>query len=394
MSAKQAKLIPPHSDAVGNLRLVAQAQSPRRGVSPAHRNAAAAVRVMLVAPSLDILGGQGVQAQALAEGLRRDGYRVEFLPVNPRFPRWLSRLRRVPYLRTLMNQMFYLPSLVQLKRADVVHVFSASYWSFLLAPVPAMLAARLLGKRTLLHYHSGEAEDHLARWGMRVHPWLHLAHEIVVPSEYLRRVFARFGYRATVVRNVLPPARFHYRERMPLRPRLLSIRNFEPHYGVDVVIRAFALVKSLFPEASLVVAGYGPEESRLRRLAASLCISGIHFAGRVEPASVPQLYDEADIFLNAALIDNQPVSVLQAFAAGLPVVSTGVGDLANMLQGGAAGCLVPPGDALALADAVVGLLREPQRALRLSRRAHAAAAKFTWSGVRGQWAAAYGVTPA
>lgn len=394
MSAKRAKLIQPRSGAVGDLRLGAQAQAPHGGASRPTRAAAPAIRVMLVAPSLDILGGQGVQAQALAEGLRRDGYRVEFLPVNPRFPCWLGRLRRYRYLRTLVNQMLYLPSLAKLRHADVVHVFSASYWSFLLAPAPAMLAARLLGKRTLLHYHSGEAEDHLTRWGIWVHPWLHLAHEIVVPSEYLRRVFARFGYRATVVRNVLPPARFHYRDRMPLRPRLLSIRNFEPHYGVDVVIRAFALLKLRFPEASLVVAGYGPEKSRLRRLAASLCVSGIHFAGRVEPVRVPQLYDEADIFLNAALIDNQPVSVLEAFAAGLPVVSTGVGDLANMLQGGAAGCLVPPGDALALADAVIGLLQEPQRALRLSRHAHAEAAKFTWSGVRGQWAAAYGVTPA
>ncbi len=53
---------------------------------------------------------------------------------------------------------------------DVVHVFSASYSSFLLAPVPAMLAARLFNKRVVLHYHSGEADDHLAHWGALVHP--------------------------------------------------------------------------------------------------------------------------------------------------------------------------------------------------------------------------------
>ncbi|MGH8280940.1 MAG: glycosyltransferase family 4 protein [Gammaproteobacteria bacterium] len=394
MPVEQANFAPLRTADSGELRLTAQEQAPYHGVSRLTRAAAPAIRVMLVAPSLDILGGQGVQAQALADCLRRDGYRVELLPVNPRFPRWLGRARRYPYLRTLVNQMLYLPSLVKLRRADVVHVFSASYWSFLLAPAPAMLAARLLRKRTLLHYHSGEAEDHLACWGMWVHPWLRLAHEIVVPSEYLRRVFARFGYRAKVVPNVLTAGRFRYRERMPLRPRMLSIRNFEPHYGVDIVIRAFALVKPRFPDASLVVAGYGPEEQRLRRLAASLSVNGIHFTGRVEPAKVPQLYDEADIFLNGALIDNQPVSVLEAFAAGLPVISSGVGDLVNMLQGGAAGCLVPPGDSLAMANAVIGLLQQPQRALRLSRRAHLEAAKYIWGNVRAQWAAAYGVTTA
>lgn len=353
---------------------------------------APALRVTLVAPSLEILGGQGVQAQALAECLRRDGYRVEFLPVNPRFPRGLRRLRRYPYVRTLVNQLLYLPSLARLRRADVVHVFSASYWSFLLAPAPAMLAARLLGKRTLLHYHSGEAEDHLARWGLRVHPWLRLAHEIVVPSEYLRVVFARFGYRTRVAHNLLSPARFRYRERLPLRPRLLSMRNFESHYGVDVVIRMFALIKPRFPDASLVVAGYGPEEPQLRRLASALAVNGIRFVGRVEPSRVPQLYDEADIFVNAAQIDNQPVSVLEAFAAGLPVVSARVGDLANMLKDGAAGCLVPPGDSIAMADAVVALLCEPLRALGLVRRARAELDNYSWPRIRGQWAAAYGVS--
>lgn len=355
------------------------------------RSVVAPRRIVMVAPSLEILGGQGVQAQALAECLRIEGYQVELLPINPRFPRGLRGLRRYPYVRTLMNQMLYFPSLVRLRRADVVHVFSASYWSFLLAPAPAMLAARLFGKRTLLHYHSGEAEDHLARWGWRVHPWLRLAHAIVVPSEYLRGVFARFGYRTKVVHNVLAAARFRYRERLPLRPRFLSIRNFESHYRVDVVIRMFALIKPRFPDATLTVAGYGPEERQLRCLAASLSVNGIHFVGRVEPDNVPHLFDQADIFLNAAQVDNQPVSVLEAFATGLPVVSTRVGDLANMLQNGAAGCLVPPGDPVAMADAVIGLLSEPQRALQLVRRARAELDNYSWGRVRGQWAAAYGV---
>ena len=130
----------------------------------------------------------------------------------------------------MVNQALYLRSLVRLRNADVVHVFSASYWSFLLGPVPAMLAARLFGKRVLLNYHSGEAEDHLARWGIFVHPWLRFAHEIVVPSQYLRDVFARYGYRSRVVPNVVDLSRFRYRERIALRPRLLSTRNLESHY--------------------------------------------------------------------------------------------------------------------------------------------------------------------
>ena len=70
-----------------------------------------------------------------------------------------------------------------------------------------------------------------------------------------------------MIRNVVDLSRFEYRERQPLRPRLLSTRNLEPYYRVDVILEAFALVKAQLPDATLTVAGYGSEEARLRRLA-------------------------------------------------------------------------------------------------------------------------------
>jgi hypothetical protein len=103
------------------------------------------MRIAVVAPSLDIVGGQSIQADALCAGLRRAGYQVDFVPVNPRFPRGLGWVRSLPYARTALNQALYFPSLHRLRQADVVHVFSASYWSFLIAVAPALLAARRFG---------------------------------------------------------------------------------------------------------------------------------------------------------------------------------------------------------------------------------------------------------
>lgn len=346
-------------------------------------------RIALVAFSLDILGGQGVQACTLVGELRKEGYEVFFVPFNPRVPRPLRGVQRYRYVRTLLNQALYLPSLRQLRAADVVHVFSASYWSFVLAAVPAILAARSLGKRIVLHYHSGEADDHLARWGGLVHPWLRLVDEIVVPSEYLRGVFARHGYRVRVIRNVVDTSCFRYRERTLLRPRLLSTRNLEPYYRVDNTLEAFALLKAPYPEATLTVAGYGREEGRLRRLAASLGASGIRFVGRVEPGAMADLYEEADVFVNSSVVDNQPVSVLEAFAAGLPVVSTETGDIAAMVRDGETGLLVPPGDPAAMAKAVADLLDNPDRALGMARRARREVEEYTWPRVRDAWAAMY-----
>jgi glycosyltransferase involved in cell wall biosynthesis len=341
--------------------------------------------VALVAPSLDVPGGHAVQARALAEGLRREGRRVTLVPVNQPFPAGVRWLRPYPYIRSVPNEVLYVAALRHLRHADVVHVFAASYWSFLVAAVPAILAARALGKRTVLHYHSGEAEDHLVHWGWRVHPWLRRVHEIVVPSAYLRDVFARFGYRARVIPNVVDTSCFRYRERVSLGPRLLSNRNFEPHYRVDDTLEAFALVRAQYPDATLTVAGSGSQEPRLRRLATSLG-GAVRFLGRVEPRDMPRLYDEADFFLNASVVDNQPVSILEAFAAGLPVVSTPTGDIGAMLGGGERGFLVEPDDPAGLAKTVVSLLEHPDRVLPVVRRALGEIERYTWAQVRRAWA--------
>lgn len=346
-------------------------------------------RIVVIAPSLEILGGHGVQARILLERFCKEGVQFGFLPINPLFPPGLRRLRRYAYIRTLINEALYIQSLRRIQHADVVHVFSASYWSFLLAPVPAMLAARAFRKRIILNYHSGEAEDHLENWGHLVHPWLRLADEIVVPSEYLQTVFARYGYRTCVIPNIVDTSRFRYRERAPLRPRLLSNRNLEPHYRVDNSVKAFALLKAEYPDATLTVAGYGSEERRLRQLAALLGINGIRFVGRVEPQAMPRLYDEADIFVNSSVLDNQPISVLEAFAAGLAVVSTGTGDIATMVRDGETGLIVPPENPAAMAEAVATLLDDPNRALLMARRARKELEKHTWAQVKKLWLGVY-----
>ncbi len=346
-------------------------------------------RVAIVAASLDILGGQGVQAEALITAMRADGLPVTFVPINPRFPKPLLPLRKYRGVRTVVNQGLYLPGLARLAAVDVAHVFSASYASFLLAPAPAMAVARALNKQVVLHYHSGEADDHLTHWGALVHPWLKLAHHIVVPSEYLRGVFARHGYETHVIPNVVDLSRFVYRDRAEIRPRLISVRNLEPYYRVDVIIDAFARIKPFVPGARLTIAGYGSEESRLRALVDTRRLPDVHFAGPIEPALMPRLYDDADIFVNTSVVDNQPVSILEAFASGTPVISTPAGDIASMVRHERTGVIVPPLDADAVAARVMWMLEHPERAREFARQAHASIAPYLWPSVRDAWAGIY-----
>src|SRR6478672_12096278 len=115
------------------------------------------IRLLLVAPSLRILGGQAVQANYLLQNLSREPmFQVSFAAHNPRLPGILRVLQRIKYVRTIVTSLAYCASLLlKIPKHDIIHVFSASYFSFLLAPAPAIFIARLFGKKVILNYHSG-----------------------------------------------------------------------------------------------------------------------------------------------------------------------------------------------------------------------------------------------
>lgn len=349
------------------------------------------IRVAVVAASLRILGGQAVQAQRLLDKWR-EAPQIEawLVPINPLPPPPFRSLLAVKYLRTLVTQLWYWPLLLrELRRADVVHVFSASYASFLLAPLPAVLIAKLLRRPVVLNYHSGEASDHLRRsaFARRVmRSWVDLN---VVPSTFLRDVLASFGIPATVVPNTIDLAQFTYRPRDPLRPRLLSTRNFEPLYNMACVLRAFARIQSRYPDASLTLVGTGSQDAALRALAEKLRVRNLVFAGRVAPSEIHGYYADADIYLQAPSIDNMPLSVLEAFASGLPVVSTDVGGIPTILRHGVHGLLAPDDDDEALAAHVVALLEDPERARRLAAAARETCLAYEWPVAREGWLRAY-----
>jgi glycosyltransferase involved in cell wall biosynthesis len=314
---------------------------------------------------------------------------IGFLPINPRLPGVLRKLQAIKYVRTVVTSLLYVVTLfARVHKYDVLHVFSASYLSFVIAATPAILIGKLFRKRVLLNYHSGEAEDHLARWSSAI-ATIKLADEVVVPSEYLVRVFGSFGIQAHAINNLIELDTFKFRERAKLRPRFLTNRNFEPHYGVDCVLRAFATIQRRVPDAELVIAGHGDERLALEDLARQLELRNASFIGRVEPEKIYARYDDADIYLNGSNIDNQPLSILEAFACGLPVVTTNAGGIRDMVTDEVTGFVVERGDHEALARNALWLLEDPHTAERVTRQALKECEKYTWNYVGDQWIRRY-----
>ncbi|MEO5817804.1 MAG: glycosyltransferase family 4 protein [Gemmatimonadaceae bacterium] len=349
------------------------------------------IRVVLVGPSMDILGGQAVQVTRLLRRLRElEGIEVEFLAVNPRLPGPLRLLQRIKYVRTIATSIAYgLSLLAQIRKYDVVHAFSASYTSYLLAPLPAMLVARLYGKRIVLNYRSGEASDHLAKSPLAVRT-MRLADEIVVPSGYLVEVFAQFGLHARSILNFVDLDNLDYRERTVTRPTFLSNRNLEPLYNVGCTLRAFGVIQQQEPDAVLTVVGDGSERASLEALARELGLRNVEFAGKVPPQRMREFYDAADVYLNSPNIDNMPNSVIEAFASGLPVVTTNAGGIPFIVTDGETGFMSACDDHEALARNALALVRTSGLAHAVAARArNVCLTRYVWEAVAVEWETLY-----
>jgi glycosyltransferase involved in cell wall biosynthesis len=349
------------------------------------------LRVLIVAPSLDILGGQSRQAVRLMDGLKREpDLEVGFLPHNPRLPGILRKLQSIKYVRTVLTTLYCVMLMLwRVRKYDIIHVFSASYYSYLLSVMPALVISRLYGKKSILNYRSGEAEDHLENWRTAV-PTMRWASEIVVPSGYLVDVFARYGLRARAIHNIVELDRFIYRERHPLRPVFLTSRLLEPLYNVPCVLRAFAIIQQHYADAKLTIAADGYLRAELEALARDLKLRNAEFIGFVPFDKMPALYDAADIYLSATSIDNMPSSLTESMASGLNVVTTdGGGSIPYIMTNEVTGLIVDRDDHKALAAGAIRLLEDNEFALKLVRNAHESSKRFTWPHIRNEWLELY-----
>ncbi len=340
------------------------------------------IKIALVAPSMQIVGGQSIQANRLREVFEADAQiEIDFIPTDPP-----NIFQNIKYLRTIFTSLkFWRLLLIKVPRADLVHVFSPAMSGYLFSALPPLFFAKLFGKEIVLNYHSGELEDHLETWKKTALPTIKKFDEIVVPSQFLADVFARYDLPAKVIYNFLDTEKFVFRERKPLAPVFLSNRNFEAHYNVGCVLRAFALIQKEIPAARLIVAGFGSEEARLKKMAVELKLERTEFTGKIPSERMPEIYQRADIYLNASVVDNMPLSLIEAFACGLPVVSSNAGGIPYIIENGRTGLLVEKNDCENLAKKALELLGNQDAAQKLITNARLECRKYEIQKIKKDW---------
>lgn len=349
------------------------------------------LRVLVAAPSPHQVGGQAHAARDIERGFAgHSEVIVRVQAIDPRLSGGLQFLTEWKILRSVVRPLLYLRALIRAAPVtDLFHVFCAAHFAFLFGAVPAFLVARLFRLPVVLNYHDGRAEAHFKLWGPFLRWVLNQAEIVVFPSSYLREIFERHGVCGRVVPNVVDIATFS-RETQPCRPhRLISARSLEPLYGVDNTIRAFAQIRNIFPDAVLEVYGDGRSAGALHRLAEEVGSDGIRFCGFVPHSQMPKVFAGGGVLVNSSRVDNMPHLLIEALAAGLPIVTTRSGGIPYLVEHERNALMVPVDDPEALANAVVRVLQDSDLADRLIEQGRVDCEKFTWHAAERGWLQVY-----
>ncbi|MCI1279223.1 MAG: glycosyltransferase family 4 protein [Nitrospira sp.] len=265
-----------------------------------------------------------------------------------------------------------------------VQVYSGP--SFILADLASWLG-KLFGHSLVLFLHGGSLPNFMVRypnWTQRV---FNRADRLVAPSDFLANAFVQYGYKIEVIPNVIDLSVYPFRHRKSLTPRLLWMRAFHQVYNPLMAIHVLVRVRAVMPTATLVMAGLDKGmQDDAQALASKEGVSdAVRFPGFLDMAAKGREGNHADIFLNTSHVDNMPVSVVEACAMGLPVVSTAVGGVPALLGDGETGLLVPDNDVHAMSNAVLRLCIDSTLAEKLSANGRRLAESSSWTMVRAKW---------
>ncbi len=213
------------------------------------------------------------------------------------------------------------------------------------------------------------------------------AYTNIAPSLFLETVFQKYGYsKLTYIPNTIELKNYPFKLRTQIQPRLLWVRSFAEIYNPSMAIQVTKLLRNKGIDAELCMVGPEKDGSleKTKILAEKLDVPVV-FTGKLSKKEWISLSEGYDIFINTTNFDNTPVSVIEAMALGLPVVSTNVGGVPYLLHHEEDALLVEPNDVNAMVAAIEDVLNAHEKAQALSQNARKKVENFDWETVKAEW---------
>jgi glycosyltransferase involved in cell wall biosynthesis len=267
-----------------------------------------------------------------------------------------------------------------------VDLFSgnAFIWGFLCA-----LVVKMIRKPLILVLHGGNLPFYAKRHRSLVKTILGWSDLVVAPSEYLKESLSFFRNDIRVIPNGLNIRNYQVVNRKGITPSLVWLRAFHKIYNPLMAVQVIDILQKEYPTAHLIMIGPDKRDGSLQKvtdLIRDLQLEDfIEVHGKVAKQDVPAWLTKEDIFINTTNIDNTPISVMEAMACGLCVVSTNVGGLPYLIENNRNGILTSPENPGEMAEVIKNLVRNPSFAAEIAQNARKTAETKDWAKIIPMW---------
>lgn len=273
------------------------------------------------------------------------------------------------------------------KKIDTILIDTYSTSNFYFAFLSASLA-RLLSLKYIPILHGGNLPNRLEKSPFLSKTIFKNSLINIAPSGYLFEAFKQKNYNVTYIPNSININEYPFKKRDTFSPKLLYVRAFSTIYNPLLAIEVLEKLQIDYPHATLCMVG-PDRDGTLEKVKKECQIKGLAesviFTGKLSKEEWTDLSIEYDIFINTTNFDNTPVSLIEAMALGLPVVTTNVGGIPYLIEDGLDGLTVPPCDASAMVEKIDFLLSTPLEVQNMVQNARKKAESYDWEIVKKEW---------
>jgi len=270
---------------------------------------------------------------------------------------------------------------------DYVLIDTYSTQNFYYAYLCSQLC-RLLKLKYIPILHGGNLKIRLKNNPKLSRQLFYNAHKSIAPTMFAKSTFEHFGYTNVVcIPNSIELRNYPFKERKFDEVKLLWVRSFSKIYNCELAVKILKALQEEGIRASLCMVGPDSDGSLgdVKALAQKLQVA-VTFTGKLSKADWIALSNDYTIFINTTNFDNMPVSVIEAMALGLPVISTNVGGMPYLIAHEKDGILVPPGSVVDFVDAIKLITSDSVLYERIVRNARLKVEHYDWSLIKLQWA--------
>ena len=276
-------------------------------------------------------------------------------------------------------------AILRTKTYDVVLIDTYSTRNFYYALIAAKIC-NYLDKPFILYLHGGNLQQRLASISVGNLGVLQKAEHVLAPSVYLKEKLDPYFSTIQVIPNSIHLEQYKFQKRLKIEPKIIWVRALAEIYDPFKVLRVGELLHKTYSDYEILMVGPDKEglKDRLQQEIDKKHLN-IKLAGRLSKEEWIATAENYDIFLNTSKVDNTPVSVIEAMALGLPIVSSRAGGIPYLLEHGETALLVLDTDESDYAINIERMIKYPEMALNLAENARKEAESYDWEQVKHKW---------